>query len=162
LSEAPNEFFAGVPAGVLESAAAMVFAVEEVPKRAFDGRVVDVSDGAFENMFERGVRGVVDVPKLPPNIEVVGLAVGVDGLGVDGGFDPNPVNGVLLVCGGVVARAFVDVENVVFVDGLNGFAVADDRDAKGFGFFGSSAVDAPNNEEVVVVCAKGFGFGGSV
>lgn len=97
LCEVPNGFFAGVPAGVLESAAAMVFAVDEVPKSAFDGRAVVVSAAAFENIFERGVRGVVDVPRFPPNIEVVGLAFGVDGLGVDGGFDPNPVNGALPV-----------------------------------------------------------------
>jgi len=62
----------------------------------------------------------------------------------------------------VVARVFVDVENELFVDGLNGFAVADDSDAKGFDFLGSSAVDAPNKDEVVVVCAKGLDFGGSV
>jgi len=97
LFEAPKRFFAGDPDGVLESAAAIVFAVEEAPKRAFDGRAVDVSDEVAENIFERGVRGVVDAPKLPPNIEEVGLAMGVEGLGVDGGFDPNPVNGALLV-----------------------------------------------------------------
>lgn len=62
----------------------------------------------------------------------------------------------------MLARAFVEVENEVFVVGLKGFAVADDKDAKGFDFLGSSEVVAPNKDEVVVVWAKGFGFGGSV